>query len=363
MSTPLNNKFYYLRSTISAETQTAEEPLNTSLGLSDFSDTEVESESEVESELGAHRPEEEDPADDRISVEEDYTLQVSVNEGHTEEHETTMAQVHMPNFHGNAGESAREWFAWYSKYADLLNYNADKRLLMMQFFFKDHALAFYSSLAEEVQKNSDRLKEAMIQRFDGADDLDHDMEILSLSQYPGESTASYFTRILKTTNNKGYPESLLVSIVLKGLQADLKQIVMPQNLRTVEALRKAASLAEKTVAATNQSASVAAAFSDIVTKQLQGLTDKLSQLEMRQGSVNSVQPPSTWRRNNSNKSSGGKQRTHPELSKDSCFRCGEGRKHSYSDCKAFGVICKHCNKEGHLYKYCFKLLNEKQNAQ
>ena len=49
------------------------------------------------------------------------------------------------------------------------------------------------------------------------------------------------------TSNKNYPESLLTGIALKGLTVDIKTIVMPQNHKTLEDLRKAAMLAEKTV--------------------------------------------------------------------------------------------------------------------
>jgi hypothetical protein len=69
--------------------------------------------------------------------------------------------------------------------------------------------------------------------------------------------------VLQVTNNKSYPESLVLSLALKGLNPEIKQIVMPQNHTTNEALRKASNLAEKTVVATDNTVRVAAAFSDI----------------------------------------------------------------------------------------------------
>jgi translation initiation factor 6 (eIF-6) len=91
--------------------------------------------------------------------------------------------------------------------------------------------------------------------------------------------------VLQVTNNKSYPESLVLSVSLKGLNPEIKQIVMPQN-HTIEALRKASNLAEKTVAVTDNTAIVAAAFSDIATKQIRQITKKLAQLEQ--------QPKQTW---------------------------------------------------------------------
>lgn len=63
---------------------------------------------------------------------------------------------------------------------------------------------------------------------------------VSLPEYEGN-----FTRILKVTLNKEYPEQLVIGIALKGLSAPILQIVMPQNRKTLEDLRLAAILAEK----------------------------------------------------------------------------------------------------------------------
>lgn len=181
------------------------------------------------------------------------------------------------------------------------------------------------------------MKDALINCFNGSDGLDSDLEILSLQQQPNEQTASFFTRFLRASNNKGYPESLLVSIALKGLNSDIRQIVMPQNHRTIENIRKAASLAEKTLASTNHS-NIAATFSDIVSQQIKGLADKINRLESRDWEPTSEVPTRTRQQRYRPPQPDYEQPTavrnvpQPSPLRDGqstnrtgCQRCGEGR--------------------------------------
>lgn len=132
---------------------------------------------------------------------------------------------------------------------------------------KGHAAAFYDSSSEEVRNDYQVLRNEFTNRLNGKDGLDSDQEILSLQQQPNKSTVSFFTRFLKVTNNKGYPENLLVSILLKELSPQIKQILMPQNHTDVENIRIAAVLAEKTLVSTN-STNVAVTFMDKVSEQI-----------------------------------------------------------------------------------------------
>lgn len=118
---------------------------------------------------------------------------------------------------------------------------------------------------------------AIQNRFNGNDGLDNDLALLTLTQQPNESCANYFTRILKVTSNRDYPESLFTGIALKGLNTSIKTIVMPQNHKTLEDLRKAATLAEKTVLATSASAA-SINVEDITKRVLDAVTDKLTEV-------------------------------------------------------------------------------------
>ena len=78
------------------------------------------------------------------------------------------------------------------------------------------------------------------------------------------------------TTNKDYAELLITGIALKELHGNLKQIVMPQNHKTLADLRKAAILAEKTVLSTSAKAASASVRADDITKRvLDAVTDKL----------------------------------------------------------------------------------------
>lgn len=241
----------------------------------------------------------------------------------------------------------------------------------MPFYLKDHALAWYNAQTPETKADQGALTGAMENRFNGSDGLDADMALLSLSQLPNESCNNFFTRILKVTSNKDYPESLVTGIALKGLSGPIKQIVMPQNHKTLEDLRLAAILAEKTVLSTT--ASVASVSVEDITKRvLDAVTDKLSEV-MAFGRDRPAeptrfnrdrpaepprQPPQTWSRQRQegrliqNNRSQPTPQTAPRG--QSCRRCGGKTFHSQKECAANGITCLYCNRLNHFSETCEK---------
>ena len=252
MSTPVNR--YYLRSTEGEGS--SEDPYESNLALSDHEDTFL-SEGSV----------------------------ISETEVLNSTYPTVMAsQIHMPYFHGNPGERATNWLKWFDNYCEVSNLPRDKRARLIPFYLRDHALAWLQMQSEEVTSDLDQLTAALKVRFNGSDGLDADMALFNLQQMPGETSASYFTRIYQVIANRQYPNSLLISLALKGLNNSVKMIVMPQNHKTLEDLRKACSLAEQTLAATTVPATtvpVAAAQSDNISDQLCAINKKLSELELQ----------------------------------------------------------------------------------
>ena len=274
-------------------------------------------------------------------------------------------KIDMPKFDGCPGKNAENWLTKFNCYCDLLNLDEENKGKMIQFFLQDHALAFYNSLDDLTKEDYSSLCDALSTRFNGSDGM---AELLDLQQKHGESSSSFFTRVLSATNKRGYPEQLLVSIVLRGIKPELRQIVMPQNLQTVEDVRKATHLAERTLAST--ASSNVAAFTDILTTQIQGLADKIANIETR---TYQRPPQNTWKPRPRQPSYQPQQpapvtsapRHFPSpIRQDGtgCQRCGEGRKHSFNQCKAKNITCNYCFKTGHLYQYCFKRLNEEANA-
>lgn len=175
----------------------------------------------------------------------------------------------------------------------------------------------------------------------------------------------------KVTSNKNYPESLLTGIALKGLTVDIKTIVMPQNHKTLEDLRKAAMLAEKTVLATSAT-TAAVNVEDITKRVLEAVTDKLTEVMAfgRDRSDEHRPPPQTWSRQRQEYRSGdsrtARQAQMPRSGQQEkvCRGCGGKTFHNQKECGAYGVTCSYCGKRNHFTETCeLKKLHERQNRQ
>ena len=298
-----------------------------------------------------------------IEAEVIFDPNISVDLAETE---TEMASFHitMPPFHGNTGENAKDWIGWFTNFADAHGFNADKRRQTMPFYLKDHALAWYNAQTPELKANQENLTAAMQLRFNGSDGLDADMALLSLTQLPSESCNNYFTRILKVTQNKEYPDSLVTGIALKGLSLPIRQIVMPQNHKTLEGLRLAAILAEKTVMLTTASAA-SVNVDDITKRVLDEVSNKLADV-MAFGHNSHVenghnrerpqsQPPQTWsRQRRQHPSYQDRQAAPTAATGQPCGRCGGKFLHSIRECSAIGMTCVYCGKPNHYTETCLK---------
>ena len=127
-------------------------------------------------------------------------------------------------------------------------------------------------------------------------------------------------------------------------------------------------LAERTLAST--ASSNVAAFTDILTAQIQGPAYKIDNMEPK---TYQRPPQNTWKPR-PRQLTYQPQQPAPDTSAPGhfpspllqdgtgCQPCGEGKKHSFNQCKARNITCNHCFKIGHLYQYCFKRLNEEVNA-
>ena len=184
--------------------------------------------------------------DEEAANEADVQEDVLVSDPDPED----MAQgppIQMPRFHGNPGEHGDAWLAWYINFAEARSYNENKRLLIMPFYFRDHAKVWYDALPTNQKDTWENTCNNFKARFNGNDGVGSDISMLTIKQTEGESCASYLTRFISATTNKKVEENLLAGIVLNGLKPSIKQIVMPQDPQTMEAVRKLACLAERTV--------------------------------------------------------------------------------------------------------------------
>ena len=288
--------------------------------------------------------------EDRLNLSD---LEESEQDSEGEEPLTMSLNISMPPFHGAPGERADTWLNWFNNYADAHNFRDEKKKQVLPFFLKDHALAWFNSLDEEARASYDRLCASLIQRFNGNDGVSSDLALLTLNQHPGESCAAYFTRILTVVNKKQYPDSLITTIALKGLTDEIKNIVMPQNKQTLEELRIAATLAERTLAST---ASASALSVDAISRRvIESVTAQLVDvMALRSTSEPKAyqEPPQTWRRRDTERH-GTDQRP--------CTRCEGKSCRSFDTCPATGRICSYCGKSNHYYDTCFKRKRDMQN--
>ena len=252
----------------------------------------------------------------------------------------------LPPFHGNAGERAEEWLMWFGNFTAGNGWNDTKKFQMLPLYFKDHAHAWYVSLADNKKDTLANLTANMKLRFNGSDGLDVDMAILTISQEPGESCNNYFSRILKVTAGHEYQDSLLYTVALKGLNSNLKAIVMPQGKTTLEELRKAAVLAEKTVAATMVASSVNSVdVNSITEKVLSDVSERLSEvMAFERGRQQSP----AWNNQQQQQPQRSQQRQDREYA---CMKC-QGRTIGTHYCGAQDKQCSYCGRKGHFTETC-----------
>jgi hypothetical protein len=322
MKTPVNK--YYLRST-PEEQNTTENP-------------------ETISESEAEEPQQESDSSLDLS---DISNQVAEEDEQPEDFNMAL-NIHLTPFHGNPGDKAADWLPWYFNFCKAHNLNEERTQQMLQFYLRDHALAWFSAQPNAIREDFNALTNALKVRFDGSDGLDSDIMLLSLKQNPTESVAAFFTRVLKCTTNRTYPESLITSVAVQGLLPELKTIVMPHNHKTLEGLRQAATMAERTVAATTGATSILSAEA-IADKVLQVVTARLD-------AVLALDPQR--RPGDGNQSTSQPQQNDRHVprhdNQNECFRC-KGRITNFTyRCPAFGKNCNYCKKKNHFEAACIQ---------
>ena len=91
--------------------------------------------------------------------------------------------ITMPPFHGNSGENAKGWVAWFDNFADAHNLNENKKRQTMPLYLKDHALAWYNAQSPEAKGVLALLTTALENRFNGSEGLDSDMSLSGVKKF------------------------------------------------------------------------------------------------------------------------------------------------------------------------------------
>jgi hypothetical protein len=103
------------------------------------------------------------------------------------------------------------------------------------------AKTWYESLSDSVTSDSDELVSKFIERFDGSDG---GFAIGMVRQKANESVHDYTTRFQDLYNGSGMPEKWTITNYVDGLLPNLRRIVKPQELSSLEIARRAALRAE-----------------------------------------------------------------------------------------------------------------------
>ena len=194
---------------------------------------------------------------------------------------------------------------------------------------------------------------------------------------PDESCATYFSRFIRASANRDCPNSFLTEVVVNGLLPKIKAIVMPKDLQTLEAFRKAACLAERTVAETMPVQETVASASDSVGMRPLAEEVMLLRSTMEEQKRDYQRPyyhsgsyapryeqPTTPQRPRENYQRQQHQQQHQQQQRQSqqqqqrqetqqlCQRCGGRKFHLPQNCPANGKKCILCGHLDHFRRVC-----------
>lgn len=129
-------------------------------------------------------------------------------------------------------------------------------------------------LPHTVRNDWTQLCDNFVVQDNGNHGVASEASILNIKQLSDESCASYFTQFTRVTANRNYHETIPTGVVVNGLLPKTKSIILPQDLKTIEAVRKSACYAERTVNKTSSVPNTVAAVSEVgrisfLTKQLE----------------------------------------------------------------------------------------------
>ena len=153
----------------------------------------------------------------------------------------------LDKFSGIDNENAHVWLRQYLQYCTIYNILDDQKHNILPFHLTTHAKIWYNSLPDDVRSNWEVLKEAFLKRF-SAENTQNDLSILQISQSETESVNDYLSKIQKSAafNDKLNTE-LLVAIAVNGLKTEIRKIVLNKEPKSIEQVRHAATLAEKSL--------------------------------------------------------------------------------------------------------------------
>ena len=286
--------------------------------------------------------------------------------------------VSLDKFCGDGKVCPEKFLAQYDQFCVLNRLSPEQSLAGLRFYLDGQAKFWFDSLATPPS-TLDEAKAQLKAKFKVTECFDYDM--FNVHHNSGETVDEYLNKLERKTQKVKLPDSVLVAIALKGLQAHLRVSVIPLEPKDIGELREAARRYERA----HQSAGINSATSEISDFK-QACTDIIQQLA---ASVNAVQlqkptPPTPQQNAYQRQYSTPPRQRHyqqreyqpqssPACSKTpqqqgehreprKCFGCGGESCFSYkrSSCPAYNVICQYCSRLHHTARACDKLKKDQK---
>ena len=156
---------------------------------------------------------------------------------------------------------------------------------------------------------------------------------------------------------------MIASLAIKGLRPELQKKVMPQNLGTLEEVRRSATLAERTVNSLKLESVSAVktvdikSLTDTVSEQvLSALTNKFGDMFRKSSNQQEMHQPNS----RYNQPQERNQRLYQQRNARPCRRCGGKACSSLEFCAAKGIQCSFCKGWNHFTETC--LIRKRQES-
>lgn len=161
-------------------------------------------------------------------------------------------------------------------FISIMNVPLDAAHTYFSFHLKDTAKDWYFQLAPAVQNSLSELKFAILARFKAQ--VPFSLGLVDITQQNTEYVDQYISRIRKLSTDSIMPDDYLTTMIMKGLETTIRNIVMPQFPQTIDDLRTKSAIAEMTFLMNNQSLSTETSDNSVVNA-MSAVCDVTNQLQ------------------------------------------------------------------------------------
>ena len=283
---------------------------------------------------------------------------LDVPENHITEHTDNMADfsfITPEPFTGDFTKDPLRWLNRYDQFCTLKNIPIAKQPASFQLLLRDNALNWFEALPEDEKETMESIRNAFKERYGPSK---HSAwarmtSVMTRAQSRDEKVADYIDAMRNQCSLAGVKGENEIQAILHGLRPNIRSSVMQSNPQDIPTLREKALLAETAMA---DDTGIVAAIADVKEQLTQLTIASMSLKNNNNNNYNSAFPrkgPSGLPGPNADR----RQRTwdspaNRPFQKGQCGRCGKFHSYPSSQCKAARLICRNCNKVGHLARVC-----------